>query len=145
MSKPIGDVRPTRSERTLLGLMAVGMIGVFVIAFALQPDPRGFGTHQQLGLPACTFRTFTGFDCPHCGMTTSFSNIVRGDFGAAWKANPVGIPLAIICALCIPWWLLVSLTGRMPVTREPLRWLVFGAIGYVVTALCVWVVRIFVL
>lgn len=142
-SKPNDDDRPMRSERILLGLIALGMIGVFAIAVKLKPDPRGFGTHQQLGLPACTFRTFTGYDCPHCGMTTSFSNIVRGNFGAAWAANPVGIPLAITCAVCIPWWLLVSVTGRWLVTREPLSWMLFGALGYVALALCVWVFRVF--
>ena len=125
--------------------MAVGVIGVFAIAFALKPDPSGFGTHQQLGLPACTFRTLTGFDCPHCGMTTSFSNIVRGNLSAAWNANPVGIPLAITCALCTPWWILVSVTGCRTISREPLRCLVFGAIGYVATALCVWVIRVLIL
>ncbi|MGB4708591.1 MAG: DUF2752 domain-containing protein [Fuerstiella sp.] len=143
-SQPTGNDRPTRVERSLFGLLALGLLGVFAIAIALKPDPRGFGTHQQLGLPPCTFQSLTGHDCPHCGMTTSFANFVRGDFGAAWNANPVGIPLAVICAVCIPWWALVAVTGRWFFTKEPLRWLVFGAIGYVSLAVIVWVARVFV-
>ena len=63
----------TRKQRFFTLLLGAGIVVVFGIAVWLKPDPRGFGTHQQLGLPPCTFRSLTGTNCPHCGLTTSFS------------------------------------------------------------------------
>lgn len=133
---------PTPTTRTLLALMATGMVVVFIVAMLLDPDPRGFGTHQQLGLPACQFRRFTGFPCPHCGMTTSYSNFVRGRFFAAWQANPAGMPLACICLCCIPVFYAVAMTGRWVLTAEPFRWFLAISIGYLSFAFIVWVVRL---
>ncbi len=132
---------PGTKLRLLLGVIALGLLTIFVIAIRLKPDPRGFGTHQQLGLPPCQFKTLTGIRCPHCGMTTSFSNIVRGKFDAAWKANPLGILLASALALCIPWLLATAFTGRWIGTQEPFQYFVFGTIGYLTLAMIVWVFR----
>jgi len=137
--------RPTPGIRLLMGLFATGMIAVFAVACWLQPDPRGFGTHLQLGLPPCQFKELTGMHCPHCGMTTSFTHVVRGNFSAAWSANPCGILLAIICGLCIPWTATVSSTGRWFLTRQPFHWFIFGAIGYVFFAFSIWILRSFVI
>ncbi|HIF00646.1 MAG TPA: DUF2752 domain-containing protein [Fuerstia sp.] len=137
--------RPPRGIRILMGLFAASMIAVFAVACWLQPDPRGFGTHLQLGLPPCQFKELTGMHCPHCGMTTSFSHVVRGNFSAAWSANPCGVLLAFVCGLCIPWAAAVSSTGRWILTRQPFHWFVFGAIGYVCFAFSIWILRSFIL
>ncbi len=134
--------RPPRSIRLLLTLFALGLMLVFVIACWLEPDGRGFGTHQQLGLPVCTFRKFTGMNCPHCGMTTCFSNVVRGKMSAAWNANPVGIPLVAIFACGIPWCLAVAASGRWLGTQEPFYWLILISLGYLTLTLIVWGLRI---
>lgn len=134
--------RPPKRLRILLSLIACGLIGIIAAAVWLKPDSRGFGTHEQLGLPSCQFKTMTGLLCPHCGMTTSFTNIVRGNFDAAWMANPLGIPLFAAVALSIPWCLATSFTGRWIGTREPFRCFVFGAIIYLVLAVISWAVRI---
>lgn len=133
---------PGRGMRWLLGMMAVGMVSIFCMAYWLKPDPRGFGTHQQLGLPPCSFKEICGIPCPHCGMTTSFSNIVRGDFSAAWDANPGGLLLAAILTVLIPWCLAISATGRWVGTSEPFRYLIFGMIGYLVVIFAIWIARI---
>ncbi|HJD20806.1 MAG TPA: DUF2752 domain-containing protein [Candidatus Gemmiger faecigallinarum] len=39
------------------------------------------------GLP-CPFRLATGLQCPGCGITTLLLAVGRGDFGAAFAANP---------------------------------------------------------
>ena len=39
-----------------------------------------------LGLP-CMLRTVTGLKCPSCGVTHMFSDLIRGDFAAAFKDN----------------------------------------------------------
>jgi len=130
---------PSRDVRLLLGITGIGLILVFVIAWRLTPDVRGYGTHQQLGLPPCTFRRLMGVQCPHCGMTTSFANIVRGNLKAAWDANPMGIPLAMIFASGIPWCLSVAVRGRWLGTQEPFFWFIVLGIGYLSVSLVCWV------
>lgn len=135
--------RPDRYTRILLSILATGLLSVFAIAVGLEPDPRGFGTHQQLGLPGCQFRKWSGFACPHCGMTTSFSNLVRGRFEDAWRANPLGIVLAAVFAFSIVWSLTTAVTGRWMVTDQPFQWFVFGAIGYLVLSVAIWLLTTF--
>lgn len=91
--------RPERSGFYwgLLGGSALCAIGV---ARALSPDPRGFGTHIQLGLPPCAFQAWTGLPCPACGLTTCFAHMARGQLTAAAEANTFGVLLfAIVLAL----------------------------------------------
>jgi hypothetical protein len=136
------DHKPAPAVRLLLGLMGMGLFSIFLVALWLTPNPQGFGTHQQLGLPACQFRKWFGVSCPHCGMTTSFANVVRGDLKAALYANPMGIPLSITWACCIPWCLFTAVTGRWIGTRDPFRWIVLGTILYLILAFVLWAVRI---
>ena len=91
----------------LLGV-AIGLTAVFAVAFWLNPyqsdgSPRRMATHQQLGLPPCTFFSVTGLPCPSCGMTTSFALLVRGDVPNSLRANAVGTLLALFCLALIPW------------------------------------------
>jgi Protein of unknown function (DUF2752) len=44
-------------------------------------------------VPVCERKASYGRECPFCGMTTSFMEISRGEFGEARKANRAGIPL----------------------------------------------------
>lgn len=46
-----------------------------------------------LGL-ACPLRSITGIPCPFCGSTTAWIHLVRGDLGAAARANPSAILIA---------------------------------------------------
>lgn len=65
---------------------------LFVTAFAiyLHPDPHGHGTHQELGLPPCPSVLLFDRPCPGCGLTTSWTAFVHGDFAMAFKAHPLG-------------------------------------------------------
>ncbi len=38
-------------QRLLTRLLGIGIVVVFGVAVCLKPDSKGFGTHQQLGLP----------------------------------------------------------------------------------------------
>ena len=126
-----------------LGLTLV-TVAILVTAGRLRPDGRGFGTHEQLGLPACQFHTLTGVLCPHCGMTTSFAHTVRGNIPQAVKANPCGPPLVLILAtVVLPWSLGAVVFGRSLVVREPVWWFLIVSATYVVVAVIVWVTRMF--
>jgi hypothetical protein len=83
----------------LIGL--AGSIAVLVIAFRLEPDPRGAGTHEQLGLPPCAFLADHGVPCISCGMTTAFAAMAHGRIGLALRANPFGA-LLFLATLAMP-------------------------------------------
>jgi hypothetical protein len=124
--EPIGN-----TTRAALFAWAMFLLSGFVVARTLDPDPRGFGTHQQFGLPECTIRILFERPCPGCGMTTCFSHFVRGEFVAAARANPAGILLAAFCVLMIPWSLVSAVRGRLWLVDEPVTLLVatIAAIG----------------
>lgn len=77
----------------------------------LDPDPRGFGTHVQLGLPPCGFRWLTGLACPGCGLTTAFAHAIRGEWMLSFSANPLGLVLFCGVVACLPIALLGALRG----------------------------------
>jgi hypothetical protein len=102
--------------RLSLIAIALGVVGVFAIAIALDPYQGGktwsHGTHQQLGLLPCNFLVATGYPCPSCGMTTSFAFFTRGDIWHSMQANFVGTFLALLCLGYIPWSIASAWRGR---------------------------------
>ena len=133
---------PTRIERLALLALAAGIAAVFTVATILKPDGRGYGTHEQLGLPPCEFRALTGFNCPHCGMTTSFAHMVRGQVVQSWNANPSAMVLVPLLVCMMVWSGIVSVSGRWFLTSEPLKYFVFSGITYLVIAILIWVVTV---
>lgn len=93
---PSVSSRATPLERTAWFLLGFGAWAVIVTATRLYPDPRGFGTHQQLGLPPCEFTSTFGIPCPGCGLTTSFAHMVRGHLVDAFRTHWMGPPLFVI-------------------------------------------------
>ncbi|MBI4558717.1 MAG: DUF2752 domain-containing protein [Candidatus Hydrogenedentes bacterium] len=87
-------------ERLLCVLAAFGLFCVFLLArYGLTPDPRGVGTHQQLGFPPCLTMTLFGIPCPFCGMTTAFTYMAHGDPVAAFWCQPAGSVVFVAAAL----------------------------------------------
>jgi hypothetical protein len=129
--------------RGSLALMAVGLLAVFVTAGHIVPydedgAPLPMGSHQQLGLPPCTFKEVTGVPCPSCGMTTSFALLVRGDVGNSLRANWVGTLLAAFCMLAIPWAVVSVLLGRAVFIRSLERALIVVVISLLVLMFARW-------
>lgn len=102
----------------LIGLV-VFLVAGFGLAWCLEPDSRGYGTHQRLGLPECTIRALFDGPCPGCGMTTSFAYFVRGDFPASAQANPAGLWMAAGCVALIPWCGFSAYRGRLWGVDDP--------------------------
>jgi hypothetical protein len=130
------------SERPMMAVLSLGIAVVFGIAAWLTPDPRGYGTHHQLGLPECSFRRMTGINCPHCGMTTSFSCLVRGRIGESLRANPMGIVLAGLLIMLFPWCAAIAISGRRSGITDPASWLICGAVVYSGIVCLFWIVRL---
>jgi len=89
-------------ERAIWWSLAIGSSALLVTAAMLEPDPRGYGTHAQLGLPPCGFLLLTGAPCPGCGLTTAFTHAVRGHWALAAGANPFGLLLFVLASICVP-------------------------------------------
>ncbi|MDG2389340.1 MAG: DUF2752 domain-containing protein [Planctomycetaceae bacterium] len=101
-SSQYGTPISTRT-RVVLVVLAVLMLIGFGLASYLTPSKTGRGTHRQLGLPPCSILSLTNTPCPTCGMTTSFSHFVRGEWAAAVRANTSGFLLACGCLIFLPW------------------------------------------
>ena len=129
---------------TLVGL-ALALGGVFAVALWLTPynddgSPRSLATHQQLGLPPCTFFAVTGMPCPSCGMTTSFSLLMHGDVVNSLRANAVGTLLAVFCLLLIPWCVGSAVCSRTLFIRSVERTITWVVLGFLSLMLTRWVI-----
>ena len=131
-----------RGGRWLLLGWSLFLLGGFGLAFSLTPDPKGWGTHQRLGLPPCSFRAMLGIPCPACGMTTSFSYLAHGNPAAALRANPGGVLLALICAVQVPWCWLSAIKGRLAGIADPAKCLVWVIIAIAAVCLVNWGFRL---
>lgn len=83
-------------RRRLRAVMIIGFCAaMLVIAWSLKPRGCGFGTAQQLGMPACSVLVKTGWPCPSCGLTTSVAAAVRGRFLLSLRSQPFGLLLTM--------------------------------------------------
>lgn len=129
--------------RGLLAAWGLFLVAGFGLALSLEPDSRGFGTHQGLGLPPCTIRTLYGIPCPTCGMTTSFAYFVRGEILPAARASASGLLLAIVCAAQLPWIAMSVWRGRLFGMRHPDRWVMTAVLCLGFVCLTEWLLRVF--
>ncbi len=133
----------TIERRMALGA-ACGLLVLFIAAYWLHPDPRGYGTHEQFFLPPCMTQSLLGIPCPFCGMTTAFACMAHGQVRAAFIAQPAGALLAFGTALFMAGLFASSLAGwwwRIFDSAAFIRWFWrLGAIGIAAA----WLYKIFV-
>jgi hypothetical protein len=144
---PIEPDFPDRKElsgqtRCLLLLLGVVLAILLEMATFLQPDPRHFGTHEQLGLPPCTFQFLFGIPCPTCGMTTSWALLVRGDILASFRVNAGGTMLGMLAIVAVPWSLLTAIRGRRFAWTPRGRWIAWSSSGILAVVLLQWGCRL---
>jgi hypothetical protein len=120
----------------------MGLLALLAMAVYLSPSERGYGTHQQLGLPPCSFRQLFGSRCPSCGMTTAWSNVVRGRLIAAVRANSAGTVLCLAALAGMPVMLASGIRGRWVVRPPNERTLALAATLFVMIALVDWAIRL---
>lgn len=93
----------SRLEQVALILAGLGGLALLLLAVWLKPNPLGYGTHQQFGLPPCTIQFWFDIPCPSCGGTTAFAHFVRGQWASALRANAASTLLAGLCVVGVPW------------------------------------------
>ncbi|MFN3683499.1 MAG: DUF2752 domain-containing protein [Fimbriimonadaceae bacterium] len=86
---------PVASRREVWPQLALFLawLGGTLLGAWIVPSPRGHGTHEQLGLPACSVMALLHRPCPGCGLTTSVSATLHGRLTEAFQAHPWGPPL----------------------------------------------------
>ncbi len=130
--------------RGALLVAAAGLAGLLGLARSLVPDPRGYGTHLQLGLRPCGFATVTGRLCPTCGMTTAFAWFSRGRVDRSWRANPAGCLFAMSSIPVMVWLVACAVRGE-PVGFASLTGPVMGLLlAGVAFSLMSWLIRLIV-
>lgn len=128
--------------RVLLGAWSAFLVAGFALAASLEPDPRGYGTHQRLGLPPCSFQILFDINCPSCGSTTCFSRFVRGQWLAAARANASAFILALVCAAMVPWSWYSIWSGRLWKVDAPATAFMWLLIGLCVLSFGQWIIRL---
>ena len=80
-------------SRTFQATLAALLGAAFVLALVL---PEQLWTR----LPdLCLFHRLTGRPCPSCGLTRSWSALLHGDLGAAFRFHRLGPPLLLALVL----------------------------------------------
>jgi len=100
-------------------------------------------THTGLPLPPCGFKSMFHKPCPSCGMTTSFSLIVRGRFIEAAKAQPAGVFLFLTTLFVwgsLPYHFFIKKKKLVDLLELP--YLLPILMANLVVILVVWVVRL---
>lgn len=103
--------RAGEPKKRLAGQLVWFLLWAVTTGFALylSPAKQLHGTHTQLGLPPCPSAAFFDRPCPGCGLTTSFTAMVHGDFLTAFQANPFGpvfyLLFTVSALVCLYGWL----------------------------------------
>lgn len=132
----------TRGGRCLIALVGVVLVAVWAVACWLEPDPRGFGTHERLGFAPCSFRVWTGRPCPSCGMTTAFANLARGRVLEAAQANLAGVLIALVTLVVVPWCFVSARQGKLVGLTDPARSLLALLVPIIGLSVVNWLVNL---
>jgi hypothetical protein len=110
------------------------MLAISGLAFALyQSGP------SASWMPGCLFHRMTGLNCPGCGMTRAAYAVLHGNFGEAFRLNPMGMVLLPAALLGLG----LELAGWMRGKPLPFRFRIGGrwAWGVLGMVLVFWVIR----
>jgi hypothetical protein len=131
-AQPAQAGRSRASLRLRGALLLVPCAAVLCVAVWLTPRSAGYGTHQQLGLPPCSFLSRTGYPCPSCGLTSSFAAMAHGRIAEALRDHPFGPPLVLAVAAIGLCGLAELVSGRdvvLRLLRPGAWWAVVAATG----------------
>ncbi len=111
----------SREHWVVLGCALLAPLALGTLALVLEPDPRGWGTHEQLGFRPCFPMQHWNLPCPGCGVTTAITLAARGHVLAALRTQPFG-PLLVAASLGFLVWSLALHLARRDLWSELRRW-----------------------
>lgn len=108
---------PTREPRSaghwlVLAVALFAVLTPIALGLLLEPDARGHGTHEQLGMRPCLTMERFGVPCPGCGVTTSVTLAVQGSWWESLRTQPLGTTLVAAAAFFFLWALFGHIRGR---------------------------------
>ncbi len=112
---------PVLWDRCVGIAFAASGTAITLLLRSTQPDPRGFGTHEQLGMLPCSWPGAVGMPCPTCGVTTAAAHLVHLEPLQALVAQPFGAALAAAGLWLAAKGALTAITGR-PLVERMARW-----------------------
>jgi hypothetical protein len=104
--------RRSREHWIVLVLVLAAPVGLVALGRALEPDPRGWGTHEQLGFQPCWPMSRWNVPCPGCGVTTALAHATRGSLIESLRTQPFGLVLLAGSTLAAGWALASHARGR---------------------------------
>jgi len=115
----------------VLAACFVAPLGLLAMRLLLTPSPSGYGTHEQLGLPACMALDWFHTPCPGCGVTTSVTWFAHEHPWESLQTQPFGFALAAFALISAPLAILAVLRGLDlgEQARRFNRWSVWFPIG----------------
>ena len=129
------DARVGVPQRLLAGGLSVGAGTVLGLSASMSPSEAGHGTHEQIGLPACSWAQALDAPCVTCGMTTAFAHAADGNLLDSLLTQPMGMLLAVGTAAGFWFALYVALTGSragvmaLALLRPRSLWILAGLAG----------------
>ena len=115
---PVADSPAGPILDRFVAALIVGLAVFFVIVLAsVSPDPRGHGTHEQLGLEPCGWPIQYGIPCVTCGVTTSACYLVHLAPVQAFVTQPFGATLTL-AGLWTAWIALSALIRRQSIVAR---------------------------
>lgn len=96
----------------ILGIGVAGLVLFLAMALWIEPDPRGVGTHERLGLPPCKPMEWWNVPCPGCGVTTSLALLAHGHPWDSFTNQPFGFVMSVGLLAYGAWCVVGALRGR---------------------------------
>jgi hypothetical protein len=132
-----GPLRPA-ADRVFAAVVAGIATTCFIVLGRVQPDARGHGTHEQLGLDPCGWPIHYRIPCPTCGCTTAACLVVHGRPFSALATQPFGAVIALTGLLVGVHAIVCLLRGRsfadllvrIPFWRLVLAYMVLFFVGW---------------
>jgi hypothetical protein len=87
-------------EKLILAAVLLPAAALMLAGAVLAADP--LLSLESFGYSGCLMVRCFGLPCPLCGGTEAFAAAFRGDFAAAWAANPFALMFFLTLALAIP-------------------------------------------
>lgn len=128
---PVGESPVGPWWDRLIALVPVGAATwVVALLVPIEPDPRGYGTHEALGWEPCGWPSAFGIPCPTCGATTAACHVLHLHPLQALAAHPFGAAMTVVGLWIAVVALLDIVRGRSFVARtlglRPWLWLGWG-------------------